>query len=366
MEILCLGLNHKLAGIEVREKFAFSNKRAQATLETLVRTGGIQEALILSTCNRVEFYVVANHRQTVHDLLFATLSEQSGITALQEDWFYYHHFPKSAEHLFQVVSGLDSMMLGETEILGQVKHAYRLAQDAGTTGRFLNRLFQRSFQVAKHVRTKTGITQGAVSVGAAAVELASKIFGNLSQQRAMILGAGEIGEKTARSLISRGVESVIVSNRSYDRAERIAEELRGQAIHFDDWPSYMDGIDILISSTAAPHTVVSYQVIAELMKKRAHRPLFIIDLAVPRDVEPEVNELESVYLYDIDALESIAERAVNERKREIISCNSIISSYLEELNNWFTRERNRLSLSAPLSDASLGNTITSQLCLQSE
>lgn len=337
-EILCLGLSHHQVGVEVRERFAFPEGRVPSALGSLRGSGLVSEAVILSTCNRVEIYAVAKRRQDALDALQGFLSQHAGVSDLRQEWLYELPYPHSASHLFRVASGLDSMMLGETEILGQVKRAYQLALENQATGKVLNRLFQKAFQTAKQVRTETGVTRGAVSVGSAAVELAQGIFGDLHEQRAMILGAGEISERTARSLISRGVKKLIVSNRSSDRAEQLAGELGGEAIPFEAWPSRIVDCDILISSTAAPHTVVHPAQIREAMKHRRDRPLFVIDLAVPRDVEPAVNEIANVYLYDIDALEGLAQRAADERGREIKAAEALIHQHQHDFALWWLRQ----------------------------
>jgi glutamyl-tRNA reductase len=235
------------------------------------------------------------------------------------------------------------MVLGETEILGQVKQAYAAASDAGATSRTLNRLFQNAFRVAKSVRSETQITRGATSVGSVAVELAGKIFGDLNHRRVMVLGAGETSERTARSLVSRGVKTVIVSNRTFDRAAALAEEIGGMAIHFDHWQNEFPEVDILISSTSAPHHLVTRERLEPMMRQRAGRPLFIIDLAVPRDVEPAVNHLEGVYLYDIDSLQDIAQRSLAVRQREIDHCERIIDAGVTDFVGWLRRRRHSLA-----------------------
>ncbi len=337
-DILCLGLSHHQVGVDVRERFAFPEARIPTALGTLRAEGLIQEGVILSTCNRVEIYAAVRHRADAVEGLFNYLRDHSGVPDLRSDWFYEIPYPGSASHLFKVASGLDSMVLGETEILGQVKRAYTLALENQATGKALNRLFQKAFQAAKQVRSETGVQRGAVSVGSAAVELAEGIFGDLRQQRVMVLGAGEISERTARSLISRGVRRLVVSNRSTDRARTLAAELGGEAIPFEDWPTRVVESDILISSTAAPHTIVHPDQIQQAMRQRRRRPLFVIDLAVPRDVEPAVNFIDNVYLYDIDALESLAQRAAEERKREILAAETLIQQHLCDFTEWWLRQ----------------------------
>ncbi|MDD5201366.1 MAG: glutamyl-tRNA reductase, partial [Terrimicrobiaceae bacterium] len=299
---------------------------------------GVTEAVVISTCNRVEFYAASICPGRALDGIRGYLEGRAGIEAP----LYHHDTPRSVRHLFRVASGLDSMVLGETEILGQVKQAYAAAADVGTTSRTLNRLFQNAFRVAKSVRSETQITRGATSVGAVAVELAGKIFGDLNHRRVMVLGAGETSERTARSLVSRGVRTVIVSNRTFDRAAQLAGEIGGMAIHFDHWQNEFPDVDILISSTAAPHPIVTRERLEPMMRQRAGRPLFIIDLAVPRDVEPAVNRIDGVFLYDIDSLQDIARRSVAVRQREIEHCERIIDSHVTEFIGWLRRAQHSL------------------------
>ncbi|MGH8048566.1 MAG: glutamyl-tRNA reductase, partial [Chthoniobacterales bacterium] len=305
MNILCAGINHHVASVDVRERFAVPNHEVAGVLESMRGIEGLSEAVVVSTCNRVEFYAASLCPERAYDGLCALLETRAGIAPP----LYHHDTPTSVRHLFRVASGLDSMVLGETEILGQVKNAYATAADAGSTSRTLNKLFQHAFRVAKSVRTETQITRGATSVGAVAVELAGKIFGDLGSRRVMVLGAGETSERVARSLVSRGVKTVIVSNRTFDRAAELAGEIGGMAIHFDHWRNEFPDVDILISSTAAPHHVLTREQLEPMMRQRAGRPLFIIDLAVPRDIEPSVNTLSGVFLYDIDSLQEIATRS---------------------------------------------------------
>ena len=246
--------------------------------------------------------------------------------------FFRHQREEAARHLFSVVSGLESMVLGETEIFGQVKDAYAAAQQAGGTARVLNKLFQHSFRVGKMVRNTTDIQRGATSVGSAAVELAEKIFGDLKESRVMLLGAGEMSRRCAQSLQSRGARGIVVSNRSHDRAIELAAEMSGSAIHFEQWPAEAAQVDVIISSTSAPHTVIHPEQIVPAMRRRRGRPLFIIDIAVPRDVEPGVNDIEGVYLYDIDALEAIAGETRARREQEIVRCRQIIDAQVEALS----------------------------------
>jgi glutamyl-tRNA reductase len=325
MPIYVIGLSHHTSPVEVRERFAFAESAIPETLQNLRSRGLAHEAVILSTCNRVEMYVACDEHggSTLSELrrFFVECRDpkveiDSEIYALSE--------PQSVEHLFKVACGLDSMVLGETEILGQLKKAYDLALQHKQTGARLNKAFQKAFNVAKHIRTETAIQRGSISVGSVAVELAEKIFTKLDEHQVMVLGAGDTSEKTARALLSRGARSILVSNRSYDRAVALAETLGGTAIKFEEWAGAFDQIDIVISSTAAPHYVLDRAKLAPLMKQRKNRPLLLIDIAVPRDIEPEVNFLENVYLYNIDDLQTIAADYLKQRQEEISRCEAII------------------------------------------
>ncbi len=326
MPILVIGLSHHTAPVKLREQFAFGEGRVPATLE-LLRDGGLaEEAVILSTCNRVELYVVTSlePRQAfsnLRDFLVRCHDYRDPLT----DEIYEYSEPQSLEHLFRVACGLDSMVLGETEILGQLKKAYELAMQHRSTGPHLNKAFQRAFNVAKQIRSETNIQRGSVSVGSVAVELAEKIFSSLQERQVMVIGAGDTSEKTARALLSRGARSILVSNRSYERAVTLARELGGRAIHFDEWTEGCAAVDIIISSTAAPHYVLDRARMEPLMKLRNQAPLLLIDIAVPRDIDPEVNFLDNVYLYNIDHLQAISDNYLRQRQEEIARCEAIIA-----------------------------------------
>jgi glutamyl-tRNA reductase len=298
-----------------------------ATLALLRESRLVDEAVILSTCNRVELYVATEiEPRTAFPSLEQFLLRCHDYRDPLTDELYRLAEPQSLEHLFRVASGLDSMVLGETEILGQLKKAYETSLSGQHTGGVLNKAFQRAFNVAKEIRTDTNIQRGSVSVGSVAVELAEKIFSRLTERDVMVIGAGETSEKTARALLSRGARSVLVSNRSFDRAEALARELGGRAVHFEDWAREFQRIDIVISSTSAPHYVLDRARLEPLMKLRQNEPLLLIDIAVPRDIEPEVNFLENVYLYNIDDLQAIADESLRQRQEEITRCEQIIAA----------------------------------------
>ena len=325
MSLVVIGLSHRSAPVALRERFAFSEARVPAVLEVLRTSQLAEEAVILSTCNRVEIYATT------------TLEPPAAFVALREflatchnysdpltDEVYSYSEPQSVHHLFKVACGLDSMVLGETEILGQLKKAYDLALQHGFTGARLNKAFQRAFNVAKQIRTETNIQRGSVSVGSVAVELAEKIFNCLGDRDVLVIGAGDTSEKTARALLSRGARSIIVTNRSYDKAVALASELGGRAISFDGWAGEFHNIDIVISSTSAPHYILDRTRLEPIMKLRRNRPLLLIDIAVPRDIEPEINFMENVFLYNIDDLQSIADDYLKQRQLEVERCEKII------------------------------------------
>jgi glutamyl-tRNA reductase len=325
MPFIVLGLSHHSSPVTVRERFAFAEASIPAALQKLRESGIVQEAVILSTCNRVEIYAATElpPGRAMPQLRQFLLDHHQYTDPIDAE-LYFQSEPESLEHLFKVACGLDSMVLGETEILGQLKKAYETALQNKHTGRHLNKAFQKAFNVAKQIRTETNIQRGSISVGSVAVELAQKIFSSLDKHQVMIIGAGETSEKTARSLLSRGAHSIIVSNRSHDRAVALAQELEGRAVHFEDWAAEFPGIDIVISSTAAPHYILDATKLAPLMKLRKNRPLLLIDIAVPRDIDPAVNFLENVYLYNIDDLQAIADDYLRQRKEEIARCAAII------------------------------------------
>lgn len=335
MNILCAGINHRTAHLEVRERFAVREDEMAGMLARLREIEGVSGVVMLSTCNRVELYASGLCTLRALDGFRSILAERTGLEAP----LYHHDTPQAVRHLFRVASGLDSMVIGETEILGQVKKAYSIANEAGAATRSLHKLFQHAFRVAKTVRTETQITSGPTSIGSVAVELAGKIFGSLEGRRVMILGAGEISERTARSLQSRGVRSVIVSNRTYERAASLAAEIGGMALHFDHWENAVVDVDILISSTNAPYALLTPERIAPLLKLRRGAPLFVIDLAVPRDADPAINELDGLFLYDIDSLEQIAAQSLDIRRQEVVRCESLIDHHVGGFLSWLKTAR---------------------------
>lgn len=332
MPVLVIGLNHHTAPVTLRERFAYAEAHIPAALQMLRENNIVEEAVILSTCNRVEIYAYTQLTASeAFPELMHHLTSRNDYRDPLTDEVYKLSEPHSLEHLFRVAAGLDSMVLGETEILGQLKKAYQQALESKHTGKILNKAFQKAFNVAKHLRTETQIQRGSTSVGSVAVDLAQTIFSSLQERQVMVIGAGDTSEKTARSLLSRGAKSIIVSNRSHDRAVALAGELGGRAIHFDSWAEEFRNIDIVISSTAAPHYVLDRPKLVPLMKQRQNEPLLLIDIAVPRDIDPEVNNLENVYLYNIDDLQAIADASLKQRQDELERCEGIIRAKIRDL-----------------------------------
>ncbi len=341
MNLFCLGLSHHTADVATREQFAGS-----ATAESILRQTGCAEALLLTTCNRVEVYAVSQKRVST-DEIARCLTRRIEIDP--HDYappFYRYEAEKCVQHLFRVASGLDSMVVGESEIFGQAKKAYESARTSGAVGPYLHRLFQRAFRVAKQVRTHTDIARGAVSVGSVAVDLAQRIFGKLSDCKVLVLGAGETSERTARALISRGVSDLRVSNRSIDRACELAQAVGGRAVPFDEWAAKCREIDILITSTASETPLLTPAELAPMVHERLDRPLFIIDIAVPRDVDPGVNEMEGVYLYDIDSIRSVAEQSLALRRKQVAAAERIIAEHVADFVDSISRGLNRPSQTA--------------------
>jgi glutamyl-tRNA reductase len=336
MSILCFGLSHQTATVDVRERFAIPESALPEALERLKTMPGLIEGLIVSTCCRTEFYVAGDFRDCPAQAFLGSFYRD--IRAGDEAQLFRLWDSHCVRHLFQVASGLDSMVLGETEIFGQVKRAYESAKTAKTTGKLLHRLFQKSFQVGKQVRSSTRIALGSVSVCSVAVDLAEQIFGELEGSKVMILGAGQTGEKTAKAFRSRGAQQILVSNRSFERAQALATVTGGKAIHFADWPKETGDVDILVSSTAAPHAIMTLDELPFLPVRR-NRPILMIDLAMPRDIDPAFHNLDGVYLYDLDSLRNMANRNLSVRKQESEKCHRIIEHHVQDFQRWIERAR---------------------------
>lgn len=333
MQLLTLGLNHETASIEVREKAAFGPESIHLALADLTRSAGAAEAAILSTCNRTEIY--CGQENSDKERIIAWLSDYSGLHPQDlHKSIYYHPNEAAVKHAFRVASGLDSMVLGEPQILGQMKDAFHTASTTGTTGKVLNRLFQHSFNVAKQVRTDTEIGANAVSVAYSGVSLAKRIFTHLSDQTVLLIGAGETIELVARHLKQNQVKNIIIANRSIDKAQKLANEVGTDAISLAQIPDRLHQADIVVTSTASTLPILGKGAIEGALRKRRHSPMFILDLAVPRDVEPEVSQLKDVYLYTVDDLKTMVDENRETRVRAAVEAENIIDFQVVKFMRW--------------------------------
>jgi glutamyl-tRNA reductase len=339
MHIILVGLNHNSAPLEVRERLAVSPEHLPDWLQRLKRDAGLQEAAILSTCNRVEIYGRAPEADVTLRQLEGFLSAQAHMTCEQlHPHLYRHTEPHSVRHLFAVTSGLDSMVLGEDEILGQVKRAYEHARASGATGKVLNVLFQRALNAAKAVRSETSIGQGQISVGSVAVDFAQKIFGQLTRALVLLIGAGEISELTLQRLKKRGVRQVRVINRSPERAEALARYYGATPVAWEALPEELVAADIVISSTSAPQALLTRERVWETMRQRHQRPLCLIDLGVPRNIEPAVGELENVYRFDVDDLQRLVAQSCHNRQAAALDGAAIVDHKVAQFLSWWQEE----------------------------
>ena len=333
MKLLVIGLNHKTAPIEVRERLTFGPDIIAGALRDLRGHDGVHEAVILSTCNRTEIYCAAEDggEETVRHWLGGF----HGVEHERVNPFIYAHAGRDAvTHLLRVGCGLDSMVLGEPQILGQVKSAFQTATDCGSTGKLITRLFQHAFSVSKTVRTDTAIGSSPVSVAFAAVSLARQIFSDLSQQTALLIGAGETIELVARHLHQNGIGRIIVANRTVERAHEVAAQFDGFAIALTEIANHLSEADIVISSTASPLPILGKGTVERALKKRRHRPMFMVDIAVPRDIEPEVASLSDVYLYTVDDLQGVIDEGLRSRQAAALEAEEIVAFHSEEFMGW--------------------------------
>jgi glutamyl-tRNA reductase len=335
MKVFVVGLNHHTADVEVREKLAFNGPRLEDGLSRFRELPEVHEAIILSTCNRVELYANVGDTDKAVDSVKSFLSEFHAINKASLDKaLYIYSDVQAVRHIFRVASSLDSMVVGEPQILGQLKDAFDFALKKKTTGILLNKLLKKAISVAKRVRTETRIAENAVSISFAAVELARKIFTNLSSKVCMLLGAGEMAELAAKHLITNGIKEVIVSNRTYERACDLASEFRSRAVRFEEFLQEMAGTDIVICSTGAPSFVLTKPQMQKVIRERKQRPVFIIDISVPRNIDPEVNHLDNVYLYNIDDLQGVVDANIFERKKEAEKAEGIIGEEIDTFLKW--------------------------------
>jgi len=336
MHIIVVGLNYRTAPVHIRERFALAEEQLPAALNKLKNTASVMECVIVATCNRTEIYTIVDRAQICGHYIRMFIEEWFGMP--REDftnYLYMYEDKKAIEHLFRVTSGLDSMIIGETQILGQVRTAFLESQKCSATGTVFNMLFKQAVTLAKRAHTETKIGELAVSVSYAAVELGKRIFGQFQQKKVMVIGAGETGELTAQHLHANGVSSISVANRSFDKAEEIAHKFAGKAVPIDQLISHMNEIDIVISSTAASAYVLKASDVQAVMKGRRSKPLFMIDIAVPRDLDPAIADIDNVFLYDIDDLQGIVESNLEQRKQESLKIESMIAEEIAVFENWY-------------------------------
>jgi glutamyl-tRNA reductase len=338
MKLFAAGISHKTAPVDLREQFAVKQSDIVDLAFVLKCFGHLNEIVLLSTCNRVEIYGTTRQATGHIKSLLQLLSPEPRNL---DRHIYLYEGSAAVRHLLSVAAGLDSLVLGETEITGQIKNAYEIARDAGLTGRVLNRLFQRAFQATKEIRTRTGIGRGTVSIKSTAVELIGKT--DLSRQSIMVLGAGEMAENCVRFLVKKGARSILISNRSFDRALDLATRCGGEAVCFGYCLFEMRDVDVVIAATSSAETLLSCEDIENLMKARRNRPLLLIDLSVPRNIDPAVTELDHVSLFNIDDLQALARRGVQAREQELTACHQIIEAHVAALTEKFHTEETQSS-----------------------
>lgn len=331
-----IGLNHRTAPVEVREKLSFREDALPDALRAVASLPNIREAMILSTCNRVEIIARAEGEaaNAIPDMVQFLAHYHQKPHSQIEPYLYQHQQGEAIRHLFRVASSLDSMIVGEAQILGQVKEAYAIARNTGTLRGPLDEALTRSFHVAKRVRTETGIATSAVSVSYAAVELAKKIFGSLNDKRVLLIGAGKMSELAAKHLVSSGATQIFVTNRSPERAEQLARSLDGQAVPFQQMLSTAAQCDIVIASTGASDFLISKADAQRMLAERKNRPMFLIDIAVPRNIDPAINKLDNIFLYDIDDLQQVVNANMQERQKEAQTAEQIANEEAEKFLNW--------------------------------
>lgn len=334
--IVLIGLNHKSAPVEIRECFSFSEFDCRCALAELCADPSIDEAILFSTCNRVELLLCARDPSQAVPAAKKFLADTKQVQLADFETSLYLHCGEAAvRHIFRVAASLDSMVLGEPQILGQVKTAYRLATEQKSSGVILNRLLHRTFFVAKRIRSETGIGDHAVSISYAAIELARKIFGSLDAKRVLLIGAGEMAELAVEHLIRQRADHIVVANRTFERGLALAGRYKGTAIRVEELGDYLSRVDIIISSTGSPEYVLRQADVKGVMRHRRNRPLFFIDIAVPRDIDPRINAINNAYVYDIDDLNAVIDENVEDRRREAIKAERIVDEAVIQFRHWF-------------------------------
>ncbi|MFO8191305.1 MAG: glutamyl-tRNA reductase [Bacillota bacterium] len=336
MHILVLGINHKTATLEIREKIAFAENHIRQAYDTLKKVHSVTQCIILSTCNRTEIYAVVEDLVEGKNILLSMLQEVKGINPTEIETNLYYYFNREAvSHLFQVTAGLDSMILGETQILGQVKNAYEKAIENGMVNKILHGLFQRTVSCAKKVQTETEINCNSLSISYTALDMIRKKLDHFEEMRVLVIGAGKMSRLTLQQLHSWGVKNIKVTSRTYQRAKKLAELFDAITIDFKNLKDLLTGVDLIVSSTGAPHLLIHKEEMATVMKERNQRPIFIVDIAVPRDIDPEVAVLDNVFLYDMDTLQEVINTNQKERKKEAAMARNMIIAETEQFQAWF-------------------------------
>ena len=335
-DIVLIGINHKTAPVELRECIAFSGDESVTALQTLRRQPNINEVLLFSTCNRVELLFVTDNKSGTISATKDFIADFNKIPREQFDGaLYIHEGDEAVRHVFRVAASLDSMVVGEPQILGQIKDAYRMAIEINSSGVILNRLLHRTFFVAKRIRTETGIGDRAVSISYAVVELGRKIFGQLAGKSVLLVGAGEMAELAVEHLIRNKASDIYVANRTFENGLELAQKFNGKAIRFEEIPSLLELADIIISSTGSPDFVITRDQVKNVIRKRRNRPIFFIDIAVPRDIDPRVNRLTNSYVYDIDDLQGVVDDNMEDRQQEAIKGERIVDEAVISFRRWY-------------------------------
>ena len=335
-DIVLIGLNHTTAPVELRECIAFTPEDTLVALDRLKKEASIDEVLVYSTCNRVEILLVTDNSPVAVDVTKKFIASIHQIPLEQfENFLYQRDNDEAVRHVFRVASSLDSMIVGEPQILGQIKLAYQTATEQKASALILNRLLHRAFFVAKKVRTETGIGDRAVSISYAAIELSKKIFDSLEKKKVLMIGAGEMAELAVEHLIRHKVGDLHVANRTFERGVSLAEKFNGQAVRFEEIPQWLEQVDIIISSTGSPELVIHRDQVKTAMRARRNRPLFLIDIAVPRDIDPEINRLNNAYVYDVDDLQNTIEENLEDRKKEALKGERIVDEAVIRFRDWY-------------------------------
>jgi len=336
LDIVLMGLNHKTAPVALRECLAFSEDEISAALKALQESPTISEAMLISTCNRVEVLMATSDTSNAADTVKIFFSEFKNLPVSEfEKSLYIHEGDDAVRHVFRVASSLDSMVVGEPQILGQIKAAYQIAISKKTSGVLLNKLLHRTFFVAKRVRSETGIGDNAVSISYAAIELGRKIFGTFEGKKVLLIGAGEMAELAVEHLIRNRAGDILVANRTFKNGVELAKRFNGQAIRFEEITGFLEHVDIIISSTGSPDYVVTRDQVKGIIRRRRNRPLFFVDIAVPRDIDPEINRLTNSYVYDIDDLKGVIDENIEDRNREAIKGERIVDEAVISFRHWF-------------------------------